>query len=316
MTDKKQKVLLIRLSSMGDIVLTSPVVRWLKLQKDYEVHFLTKKSFSTLVAHNPNIDKTHFWDEEGCLEKLKDEDYRLIIDLHKSLTSRKIRLKLGKPFIDFKKLNVRKWAYVQFKWDVMPKEHLVDRYLQALKPLGIADDGLGLDFYFDPALEMRLPALPEVFDVLVLGAAHATKRIPSQLAEKIIGASSAKIFLIGGKDVAEEANGLESKKQVVNLAGKLSIPESAELIRRARYIHTGDTGMMHIAAALKKPMTVYWGNTTPQLGMYPFYGAANPVKWRSNEVELSCRPCSKLGFNACPKGHFKCMLDQEAAWPE
>lgn len=310
---KLNKVLVIRLSSIGDIVLTSPVVRWLKTQTQAEVHFLTKASFAGIVELNPYIDQLHLLTngkEDSLLSQLKGEGFNLVIDLHKSLKTRKIARSLGVKVITFDKLNVKKWIYVNFKKDLLPDKHLVARYLESVAPLGLKDDGKGLDFYIDPLTTLPKD-LPESYQVLVLGAAHATKRIPVELAKKIIADAPLPVVLIGGKDVSEEAIALELLgKKVINLAGKINLHESAKVIQHSQYVTTGDTGMMHIAAALKKPMTVYWGNTTPKFGMYPYYGFAHQIPYINKEVMLSCRPCSKLGYKACPKGHFNCMMLQ------
>jgi ADP-heptose:LPS heptosyltransferase len=92
----------------------------------------------------------------------------------------------------------------------------------------------------------------------------------------------------------------------------LSINQSAELIKVANKIYTNDTGMMHIAAAYNKDIEVFWGNTLPGFGMYPFYPDSDAAKSVNHEVlGLSCRPCSKIGFKTCPNGHFNCMNWQE-----
>ena len=311
---KINKVLVVRLSSIGDIVLTSPVVRWLKDQHLAEVHFLTKSNFENILKHNVYIDHIHLLDESienELLNKLRLENFDLVIDLHKSLKTRRLCWQLGNKIITFDKLNIQKWMLVNFKKDFLPDKHLVDRYLEALQPIGIEDDGLGLDFFIDP--QSLLPAeIPDFYEVLVLGAAHATKRIPKELALRIINSTGKKVVLIGGKDVVEEAQYLEQNAtNVINLTGKCDLSTSALILQKSDYIYTGDTGMMHIAAALKKPMTVFWGNTTPKFGMYPYYGFLNLIPFINKEVNLSCRPCSKLGYKACPKGHFNCMMLQD-----
>ncbi len=305
-----KKVLVIRLSSIGDIVITSPVVRWLKLQKAWEIHFLTKQAFAGITAHNKYIDRQHFLETTSLLDELKAENFDLVIDLHKSMVSRKLAFQLKKPVIGFDKLNIKKWLLVNFKINMLPKIHLVDRYLASLKALDIEDDGLGLDYFIDPSASLDAFTLPEKYNVLVLGAAHATKRIPVDVARKIILRSMHPVILIGGKDVIPEAEILSSTDQAFNLAGQLSLAQSALVVQGGEEIYSGDTGMMHIAAALKKKIHVFWGNTTPAFGMYAYYGFKNPVASINHEVMLSCRPCSKLGHKSCPKGHFKCMMDQ------
>jgi ADP-heptose:LPS heptosyltransferase len=161
-----------------------------------------------------------------------------------------------------------------------------------------------LDYYYeDEELSIELP---KDYEVIVLGAAHMTKRITNVLAEKIINKSKYPIILLGGKDVAGQAKNLV-KSKVTDLTSRTTLNQAAKIIQGAVLVHTGDTGLMHMAAALKKPTHVYWANTHPKMGMYPYYGDyAIYTKWF--EVEgLSCRPCSKLGHPVCPEGHHKCM---------
>ena len=199
---------------------------------------------------------------------------------------------------------------VNFRPANLKCSHLIDRYFEGLKPLNIVNDGKGMDFFFK---DETLPfTLPTSYNVLVLGAAHATKRIPVEKCNDIIQKSAIPMVLLGGADVEVESHLLSTtQREVINLVGKTTIDQSAKTIAGANHVFSGDTGLMHLAAALKKPVTVYWGNTTPAMGMYPYYGAENNVKYFSKEVlGLNCRPCSKIGYKKCPRGHFRCMLEQ------
>lgn len=309
-SSKTKKILLIRYSAIGDIILTTPVARWLKLQLNAEVHFLTDKKNINLLSNNIYIDK--IISSTGSIRSdrsmLANEKYSIVIDLHKSRRSRLTTLFWSMPIISFDKLNVKKWLAVNFKMDILPNKHLVDRYAESLKTIGIVNDGQGLDYFMDQTT--FVPNLPKSFHALILGAAHFTKRIPLNKCLEIIKESPLPVALLGGKDVADIALLLNNLPNTINFIDKLSIDESAFVLSQAVTVVTGDTGMMHIAAALKKPMIVLWGNTTPEFGMYPYYGDENKIGYINKEVKLSCRPCSKIGFEKCPKGHHKCMNDQ------
>lgn len=312
---KYKKVLIIRFSSIGDIVVTSPIVRCVKHQWQSEIHYLTFDKNAHLVQFNPYIDKIHTISKDidnATIGTLKNEKYDLVVDLHKSLRSRLLLRKLRCKSVSFDKKNVQKWMLTQFHYDTLKDEHLVDRYFTALKPYGLDNDGKGLDFFIDPKAKVLLHDGYAKFNVLVLGATYYTKRIPTQLARKIISASELPMVLIGGKDVVKQAKQLSDLSGVINQVGQLSIHESAYILNKSNRVYTGDTGMMHIAAALKKAITIFWGNTTPKFGLYPYYGTHSAAQELiQKEVQLNCRPCSKLGYNQCPKGHFKCMLNQE-----
>ena len=312
-----KKILIIRFSSIGDVVLTTPIIRCLKLQTGAEIHYLVKPAFVNVVNTNPHIDKCIVLQDNlnETIADLRKENYDLIVDLHKNLRSYRIALALRVKTIRFDKLNLKKWLFVQFKWDLLPRnKHLVDRYFDALQSLGIQDDGLGLDYTILPQDEEKalqiIAGKPCI--VLVLGATYFTKRIPKEKCEAIIVKYSGTTILTGGQDVAELADDLSAMypDKVINCCGKVSLGVSAALIKLSQRVVSGDTGLMHIAAALQKEISVLWGNTVPQFGMYPYYGYKNTAKDTNYEVlGLSCRPCSKLGFDHCPKGHFKCMHD-------
>lgn len=309
-----KKVLVIRFSSIGDIVLTSPVVRCVKKQLGSEIHFITKAKFRSTLEHNPHIDKIYTIDKEitEILHQLKKEKYDLIIDLHKNLRSKRLILNLGIKSISFNKINFEKWLRVHTRVNFLPKKHLVDRYFDGLSLLGVTNDGEGLSYH--PGLtEFDLAHLmpSERYVAIVLGATYHTKRIPKEKLEVIIQNSALKCILLGGSDVKELGDYLKSKyPQVHNLCGEVSLNESAALVLNSKYTITGDTGLMHMAAAFKTPTMVFWGSTAFELGMYPYYGANYNIQHiHIVNKNITCSPCSKIGKDVCPKGHFKCMMD-------
>ena len=313
-----KKILVIRFSSIGDIVLTTPVLRGLIQQTGAEVHFLTKKAFAAIVEPNPRVDKVYTLTEnvDDVIRDLKKEEYDAIVDLHHNLRSQRIKLALGRPVTSFAKLNVQKWMMVNFKINRLPPVHIVDRYLDTVVHLGIKKDEEGLEFFVPPGsnvdIHKQFGFEPGKYCSIVIGAAHQTKCMTVEQIRALCIELNTPVILLGGKEEMEKANGILegiSNLQVKSAVGQLNILQSASVIHQSGPIITHDTGMMHIAAALKKPQVVVWGNTIPEFGMYPYYGNQQ-VKWRSFEIkDLYCRPCSKLGFEKCPKGHFRCMLE-------
>jgi ADP-heptose:LPS heptosyltransferase len=312
------RFLIIRFSSIGDIVLTTPVVRILKEQVEgAEIHFLTKKRFSGLVKHNPHVDKVHEFD--GDLKKtisdLKSEEFDYVIDLHKNLRSARVKNALGRVSFSFDKLNWKKWLYVRFKINKMPNVHIVDRYLDTVKLFDIENDKIGLDFFPDPKTpELELDETHKSgYVVAVLGANHATKQIPEDKMVLWLNQFGKPVVLVGGPDEVDAANKLISrlKVPVQNSCGKTSIDGTAKLIQKAKVILTPDTGMMHIAAAYNRPIVSVWGNTTPDLGMYPYMPQNTDYFYVAQVNGLKCRPCSKIGHEKCPKVHFDCMIKQD-----
>ena len=312
------KFLIIRFSSIGDIVLTTPVVRCLRKQyPDAEIHFLTKHSFRGIVEHNPYIDKIHTLGDsfELMLHELAVEEYDYVIDLHHNLRTLRVKkhLKKAKAF-SFNKLNVEKFILTNFKINTLPKMHIVDRTFECVKSLGVVDDGMGLD-YFIPAIdEIKKDDIPTShmhgYIGLVIGAALATKKFPLHKLKELCAAINHPIILLGGKEDYEDGKKIAEVDEIkiYNACGKFNLNESASLVKGAKLVITNDTGLMHIAAALQKPIISLWGNTVPSFGMYPYYGGRSNKQYDIVEInKLWCRPCSKIGFKKCPKGHFKCM---------
>lgn len=313
------KILVIRFSSIGDIVLTSPVVRCLHEQvMGSEIHFLTKKAFAGFTETNPHIYKVYSINKHvsEVIPELKAEHYDYIVDLHNNLRSWQVIAQLRKPFRSFTKLNLRKWLMVQFKYNRLPKVHIVDRYFDAAIAFGIKNDGLGLDFFIPPSEKVSISGMPSTFCDgyigMVIGGKHHTKIMPADRVIDICRLLHLPVILLGGPEDKERGEQIANAKGVnaLNACGIYSLMQSASLVRQATAIITNDTGLMHIAAAFQKPIVSVWGNTIPDFGMYPYLPKGR--KQLVSEVkDLSCRPCSKIGFDKCPKGHFKCMLDQD-----
>jgi heptosyltransferase-2 len=315
------KFLVIRFSSIGDIVLTTPVLRNLAQQVPGAViHYLTKPVFAQVLDGNPHVRKVHLLKEDfdAMIRSLKAEQFDAVIDLHSNVRTLRVKQALGLPSASFRKLNLEKWLLTSFKWDRMPRLHIVDRYLETVARYQVNNDGQGLDYFIpqdtvSPFETMSLP-FRSGYIALVAGAAHFTKRIPIDKMREICMRSGQPVLLLGGKDDRQAAEKVAAAfpGKAWNSCGRLSLHQSAMLLRDADWVISSDTGLMHIAAALRKKLVVLWGNTVPAFGMYPYYGT-HPVPFYNLEVEgLSCRPCSKIGHQACPKKHFRCMQDQSA----
>jgi ADP-heptose:LPS heptosyltransferase len=311
------KILIVRFSSIGDIVLTTPILRCIKQQlKDVELHYITKQKFSSVIDQNPYIDKLYTVKDSlsEVIPFLKKENYDYVIDLHHNIRTLKLKLALGKKSFSFNKLNWEKFLIVNFKINQLPKKHIVDRYFETVDSIGVKNDEKGLDYFIGEKDEIdihsSLPTLfHEEYTVLVVGGSYYTKQIPLAKLKEICFKSTVPIILLGGKEDAETAEQVYQlhKNKTINLCGKLNLNQSASIIQQANKVITSDTGLMHIAAAYKKDIISLWGNTIPEFGMGPYLAGVNS---QILEVKnLSCRPCSKLGYKKCPKGHFKCMND-------
>lgn len=316
------KILIIRLSSIGDIVLTTPVIRCLKQQlPNAELHFLIKANFRVVLEANPYIDKLHSLSASlpETIQQLRTEQYDYIIDLHNNLITWRIKWALRKvPAFSFHKLNIEKWLLTQFKINCLPALHIVDRYMATLSEWSIENDGKGLDYFIPIQDEVDIATqFPNIgiqpYIAIAIGAAHATKQMPLDLLIDLCKQLHLPIILLGGKEDIDKGNVVVQQvgQSVVSVCGMCNLHQSASIIRQAQAVVAPDTGLMHIAAAFGKRIISVWGNTVPQLGMYPYQAASG--SYMAEVAGLSCRPCSKIGHKQCPKGHFNCMRLQNIA---
>jgi ADP-heptose:LPS heptosyltransferase len=307
------KILVIRFSSMGDIIYTTPVVRCLKKQlQGAEVHFLTKPAFKYIYDNNPYVDKLLLLRPTlgETIKEIKSEQYDYIIDLHNNLRTALIKLNVHAKSSTYKKQRLRKWLSLKFNLKLVPPVHLVERYMQTVAPLGVKNDNEPIDYYIkaDHQLNKLLPATHQTgYVAFVIGATHFTKRMPNEKIISICNALHQPVVLLGGNDV--KANGEEIKSKtnnVYNACGITTLDESVFLVSKAKSVIGFDTGLTHIAEAFDKPIASIWGGTAPELlGVQPYRVKDVLVA----EIDLPCRPCSKFGLEKCPLGHFKCMND-------
>lgn len=318
LSSKKIKILIIRFSSIGDIILTTPVIRCLKLQiPGSEIHFLTKKKYLSLVEHNPHIDKIHSISKKitEVSGKLNAENYNLVVDLHRNLRTFQIKILLHRPTVTFRKLSLHKLLMVVLKINILPDIHIVDRMFVPLKRFGIVYDDQGLDFFlpekthFQDQINDFTCSFPDFF-VFSIAGTYFTKRCPNEKVIEICRAIDIPVVLTGGDNELENGKSISEHlgKKCLNACGLTSVQESAALIEKSKFVISNDTGMMHIAAALRKPVISLWGNTFPRFGMTPYFPKNfKPLPAIIEVTGLRCRPCSKLGFQKCPKKHFDCM---------
>ena len=318
------KILIIRFSSIGDIVLASPVFRCVKKQlPEAEVHLLTKHSFKMVTAHNPYIDKFYYYDNnmDTLVADLKKENYDYVIDLHNNIRSNKIKRALKKKTSTINKLSVQKLLLTKFKINVMPGEHITKRSLQTVADLGVKDDGQGLDYFINEKDVVNQSDIPNShhlgFIAIVIGANHNTKKMPVPKLQELCSKINYPIILLGGKQEQDEASEIASVDsiKIYNACGKFSLNESADIIRQSKMVVSHDTGLQYIACAYNKYVLAIWGGTSPKLDVEPYYGSGfiqHPSAMYENIVlNLWCQPCSKYGVKSCPLGHFKCMQNHD-----
>ncbi len=313
------KFLVVRFSSIGDIVLTTPVLRHLKQQvEDAEVHYLTKSAYVSLLEANPYIDRIHAFDGDikACIATLREEGIDYVIDLHHNIRSARIKYGMKRIAFSVNKLNWKKWLLVKLKIDRMPDRHMVDRNLDTIHTFIEEQDDGGLDYFIPEKSEIDIQSLPESFRKgyvgLSIGAQHETKKFALESLVDLCQKLDYPVIILGGPEDRERGEHLVSSlpgKNILNGCGGYSIHQSASLVRQAKVLLTNDTGLMHIGAAFQKKIIFFWVRTLPRSAIFPY--RANPASVLFEVSGLSCRPCSKIGYQKCPKHHFKCMLEQD-----
>jgi len=321
--DSFMKVLIIRFSSIGDIVFTTPVIRCVKQQlPNAEVHFLTKLSMKAVTEHNPHIDKFFYFNNNlaELHQQLKSEEYDFVIDLHKNLRTFLLKLALKTKSLTYKKESLRKFLLTKLHINLMRKKHIVQRNLDTVRRLGVKDDGKGLDYFIAEKDEVPLDAIPMThrfgFIAIVIGASYYTKKLPVEKLQELCTLIQHPIILIGGKEDMEEGAAIASVDtiKIYNACGKFNLNQSADLVRQSKLVISHDTGLQYIACAFKRPVLAIWGGTSPKLDVEPYYGKLytespyTKFTYRNFIVpNLPCQPCSNYGLKKCPRGHFKCM---------
>ncbi|NQV51629.1 MAG: glycosyltransferase family 9 protein [Flavobacteriales bacterium] len=291
-----------RFSSIGDIVLTSPIIRALKTQLEGEVQidFITKSKFATLLEYNPHLNEVITIEEKvsEVQDQLRDGMYDYVIDLHNNIRSRQVKKVCRALAFTLDKRNIAKWLYVRAKREVQPIGHVVSRSFDAVTSLGVQDDGKGLDYFIPAQQEVSLNVLPAPFQngyiVYAIGGQMMGKILPSQQMIELCTRISIPIVLLGGVEDRECGDQVVKAcgDRVFNACGAFSLHQSASLMQQAQKVISHDTGLMHIATALGRPVISLWFATTPALGFSPWQAVEG-----SRMIEADCpkRPTSKLG---------------------
>ena len=302
---KKQKILVIRFSSIGDIILTTPVVRVLK-QNDYIIHFLTKFENISTIENNIFIDKIYVINKSifEIINDLKNEKYELIVDLHNNIRSNILRIILNIKTLKIRKNNLNKLLYINFGINFLKNQHIVDRNLNTISSLiNYKIDNKGLDFFIDSKTSKNY-ILNYTYIVWSLAGSHQNKKLNFNIINEVLSKIKTPIVFIGGQDDFDLADKLlkSNNKALYNFCGKTTLNESALIINNSVLLLSNDTGMMHIGSALKKPIISFWGCTKPTLGFYPYQTNNFSQLIISKKYD---RPCSRHGQRC--RGKNKCI---------
>ena len=294
---KKLKILVVRFSSIGDIILTTPILRCLKSQLDCDIDFLTKRSYQNLLLSNTNIRDIYTLNEKtnDTINFLRNKEYDIIIDLQSNLRSLNIRLGLKVKSFVVKKLNIKRYILIYFGINLL-NNHIVDRYFKTVRNLKVYNDNKGIDYILSNETKLKFKTDKDYISWCI-GGTYEAKKLSVKQISSVINKLNTDVVLIGGaaeKKMAAEIIKNTISKKVLSFCGEISIEESALLIKKSKLFLTNDTGMMHIASAFNSPIISFWGCTKPSLG----FSAYMPNKKSENIIiEITKRPCSKHGKN-------------------
>ncbi len=325
-----EKILILRLSSIGDLVLVSPLLRNLQRRFPQAVlDFAVKEEFAELVRYHPAVRTVHLVRKQDGWRGLwqlgnglRRQNYDLILDLHRNFRTALLgRLSAAPQRLGYRKHRVRRWLYVRFKWKTLAEiPPIVQRYVQAAAPLGVPDDGAGTEIFWTPQHEEEATAAlqaaggkPEQSLIgLAPGAGYFTKKWPVEYFTELAAAITQKereavVVILGGAQDRELAENLcrKNRGSFLDLTGRCSLLASAAIVKRCRLLVANDSGLMHIAEAVRTPLVALFGSTTKPLGFFPQLSSSRVLE----NLNLDCRPCSHLGHEACPLGHFRCMRE-------
>jgi len=322
--EKAPRILILRLSSIGDILLCTPLIRQFRTTyPDAQIDFIIKKEFSDLLRYNPHLNTLYEVDKKDGRRGLKElrqiikaNDYHYILDLHNNFRTNYLHSFLsGTSKKKIKKDYLKRQLLVSFKINIYDEIITIpQRYFQVARELKIQDDQQGLEMHWQAGKIDRADELIAFFKqksyfVLACGAGFFSKQWPleyfQELIQKLLSRHHESIVILGSKLEAERFQSLVVSDRVRNLAGELTLLEAAAVIAEARAVVSNDSGLMHMATAVKTPVLAIFGSTVEELGFFPFRSEHLVLQ----NVDLNCRPCSHIGKNHCPKKHFKCMRE-------
>jgi lipopolysaccharide heptosyltransferase II len=309
-----ENILIIRLSSLGDIILTTPLIQELrKIYPAARIDFVVKKEYAWIVQQFLWLNNIYTLDTskgkeeiETVRNELKKNDYNHILDLHNNFRSIKLRKDIGGKIHIINKRSFKRWLLVKTKINLLKDEpDIIGRYFEVAKELGVSDPGTGETFGKEfPRSQIKKAAICP-------GAKHWNKRWPPEyfveVAKDLI-TKGYQIEFFGSEEENEYVNKIASQlpqDKITNLCGKISFAKLPKRIAECSLAVTNDSGLMHVAAAVGIQTISIFGPTVREFGFMPQNMNVRIIE----NMDLDCRPCTTIGLDHCPKGHFKCMRE-------
>lgn len=307
------KILIIRLSSLGDILLTTPFIRSLKNQfPKIKIDMIVREEYSDAIKLNPNLNQKFYYsriddENKNLLAKLSKENYNLIVDLQNNLRSKKISSSLNVKRVKFKKSSLQKVLLVNFKINLLKEAPQIPvRYAKTIPDIKLDSKGINL---FTDKIPSKIISDKNNLVGFCSGARHFTKRWPKEYfieLGKMLSESGYKVVLFGGridKQLCEEIS--KEIPDSINLSNDDNLLQTTADMKMCKAMICNDSGLMHVASAVGTKVIAIFGSTVKEFGFTP-YNCQNLILENNS---LTCRPCSHIGRSSCPKKHFECMKE-------
>lgn len=322
---RSPNILAVRFSSIGDILLTTPLLRAIRhAHPGAPITLLTKREFVPLLSHNPNVSRVIGLAPGqsllGLATDLRGDGYTHLLDLHDNLRSRALRLLVPGRWRSYPKHRLARALLIHGKRNrYRDRRPIPERYFSAARDLGVAPDGRPPEFFIGAEAREQVSGwlasvgLQSESNIVAMapGAAHATKRWPLEhwrtLVDKAVRGGSAVVIVGGPDDMALGATLADrGQTRVASAAGVFGLQATGALLERARALVSGDTGVMHMATGVGTPVVALFGPTVEAFGFFPYASQSRVL-----ELPLPCRPCTSQGGPRCPLGHHRCLVDIE-----
>lgn len=314
-------VLAVRFSSLGDLILTTPLFRAIRhAHPRARITLVTRQEFVPLFSQNPRVSEVIGLAPGGSLRRLaadlRRRGFTHRLDLHDSLRSRALRALVGGRWGSYPKHRIAREILIRTKRNVYrDRRHVAERYFDAARQLEVRPDGGPAEVFLhqdavraaDDFLHRHRMGQERTLVAFVPGAAHSTKQWPEPHWHDLIGLATGAgmdLVILGGPKERDLGNRLAAAggDGVASAAGQFDIQGTGALLRRVRAAVAGDTGVMHLATAVGTPVVALLGPTVGAFGFLPYQARATVV-----ERDLPCRPCSRMGGAVCPLGHHRCL---------
>ena len=314
---ESRKILIIQTAFLGDVILATPLIETLSDAFPYaQIDFLLKKGNEALLKEHPKLGRVRIFDKSqkrksllGLIQEIRKEKYDLVLNLHRFASSGLITVLSGASETrGFSKNPLSIFYSKRFKHSINNGLHEVDRNLSLINDLVDIQQRRPQLYPTQSDIDFVSQWKNEPYYCLAPASVWFTKQAPPAVWQYVMekfDEEGVQFFLLGGpadSELCESIKLISQRNNVHNLAGKLSLMQSAALMKDAKRNFVNDSGPLHIAAAGNAPVSAFFCSTIPEFGFGPLSDDSTVIEVK----DLACRPCGLHGHKACPKGHFQC----------